>query len=57
MDIGEFFAMGGYAFYVWSSYSIALFVLLMNVIIPRRREKQLISKLSRRKKLNEASNS
>lgn len=27
----EFFAMGGYAFYVWTSYAVALVVLLANV--------------------------
>jgi len=53
MDIGEFFTMGGYAFYVWTSYAITLVVLLMNAVIPRRREKQLIRKLSRLKQRNE----
>ena len=49
MDIGEFLAMGGYAIYVWTSYTITLVIMMLNVIIPRRRERELIRKLSRRK--------
>ena len=56
MDIGEFLAMGGYAVYVWTSYAIALVVLLLNVIIPRRRERELIRKLNRLKQRNEIRN-
>ena len=56
MDMGEFFAMGGYAVYVWTSYGIALVVLLLNVIIPRRRERELFRKLNRQKQRNENRN-
>lgn len=34
MSLQEFLAMGGYAFYVWTSYGICLIVLLANVVIP-----------------------
>ena len=34
MSAQEFFAMGGYAFYVWTSYGLTLIVLLANIIIP-----------------------
>ena len=37
MSIGEFFHMGGYAFYVWSAYGITLIVLLLNIALPLRR--------------------
>jgi len=40
--------MGGYAAYVWSSYGIALVVLLANVIAPIRARKKLLSQLARR---------
>jgi heme exporter protein D len=40
MSLQEFFAMGGYAFYVWTSYGITLVVLLANVIIPIVQRKQ-----------------
>jgi heme exporter protein D len=34
MTLQEFLAMGGYGFYVWTSYGIALVVLVANVAIP-----------------------
>jgi heme exporter protein D len=36
----EFFAMGGYAFYVWTSYGIATAVLVWNVVLPIWQRKQ-----------------
>ncbi|MDA3920177.1 MAG: heme exporter protein CcmD [Salinisphaera sp.] len=30
----QFFAMGGYARYVWSAYGIAAVVLLVNIVAP-----------------------
>ena len=47
MSLTEFFHMGGYAFYVWTSYAIALFVLLINVILPLRQRKKLLSDIAR----------
>ncbi len=41
----SFFYMGGYGFYVWSSYGITLVVLVLNYIMPRIREKKLINRL------------
>jgi len=40
MSIQEFFAMGGYAFYVWTSYGLTLIVLLANIVIPVVQRKQ-----------------
>ncbi|MGZ8190604.1 MAG: heme exporter protein CcmD [Methylococcaceae bacterium] len=42
MSVQEFFAMGGYAFYVWTSYGITLIVLLANIIIPIVQRKQFL---------------
>jgi heme exporter protein D len=42
MNWQEFFAMGGYAFYVWTSYAVTFIVLLANVIIPIVRRKQFL---------------
>ena len=39
--MSEFFHMGGYAVFVWSSFGISFVVLLLNVIIPILRRKQL----------------
>ena len=42
MNWQEFFAMGGYAFYVWTSYAITLIVLLANIIMPLVQRKQFM---------------
>jgi heme exporter protein D len=46
--IQEFFNMGGYAFYVWSSYGLSLIVLFLNVILPLRHEKQIFQAIKKR---------
>jgi heme exporter protein D len=35
----DFFAMGGYALYVWGSYGLAAVILILNVVQPWRRAK------------------
>ena len=30
--LGQFFHMGGYAFYVWTAYALAAIVLVLNVV-------------------------
>jgi len=35
--MSEFFAMGGYARYVWGSYGMTLLLLLLEVILLRNR--------------------
>lgn len=47
MTLASFFAMGGYAVYVWSSYAFAAVVLAVNVVIPLRRHKAVVRKLRR----------
>ncbi len=42
MSVQEFFAMGGYAFYVWTSYGLTLIVLLANIIVPVLQRKQFL---------------
>lgn len=48
MDWSSFFAMDGYAAFVWSSYAIALVLLAINVILPWRRERTLRARLRNR---------
>lgn len=43
----EFLNMGGYAGYVWSSYGIAMLVLLLNLLVSRRRHKSVLRRLRR----------
>ena len=47
MNLTEFFHMGGYAFYVWTSYGITLIVLLANVLMPARQRKKLLTDIAR----------
>jgi len=44
----EFLHMGGYAAYVWSAYGISLVVLVLNIILPIRREKELLNSLKKK---------
>jgi len=42
-----FFAQGGYAFYVWSSYGMALVVLIWELVQLGRRRRALLARLAR----------
>lgn len=46
--MSEFFHMGGYAFYVWTSYGLAALVLIANVALPLARRRRLLDELRRR---------
>ena len=47
MSLNQFLHMGGYAFYVWTSYGIALLILLANVLLPARQRKKLLADIAR----------
>lgn len=53
MNLTEFLHMGGYAFYVWTSYALAAIILIANLVIPvlsgRRLRRDLAGKLRREK--------
>jgi len=53
MNWQEFFAMGGYAFYVWTSYGLALVILLANIILPILQRKKFIRELMLRNRRRE----
>lgn len=44
MTWSEFFSMGGYAFYVWGSYLLALLALGGEVVFLLRRRKALLAR-------------
>jgi heme exporter protein D len=46
--MSEFFHMGGYAFYVWTSYGLALIVLVANLIIPFNQKRTFLRTLGRK---------
>jgi heme exporter protein D len=41
----EFFAMGGYALYVWSSFGMCALVLLLEPLVIRARNKLVVRRL------------
>ena len=50
MTLESFFNMGGYAFYVWTSYGITTLVLLWNLFAPIVQRKQLLRRLALKQK-------
>lgn len=47
MNLTEFLHMGGYAFYVWTSYGLALLILLINIVVPLRQRRKLLADIAR----------
>jgi heme exporter protein D len=44
---GEFFAMGGYAFYVWGSYAVTVVLIAAELWLLARRRRTLLRRLGR----------
>jgi heme exporter protein D len=42
MSWTRFFEMGGYAFYVWGSFGVALVLMAAEVLLLRRRRKRVL---------------
>ena len=49
----DFFAMGGYAFYVWTAYGLSAVVLIANALLPAKREKSLLNQIAKRARESE----
>ncbi len=47
MNWAEFFDMGGYAFFVWTSYGLAFIVIVANIVSPIMQRKKIISRIKR----------
>ena len=43
--MAEFFAMGGYAFFVWGSYLVVAVTLIWSYLSPHRQHKTLMTQL------------
>jgi heme exporter protein D len=54
MSLGEYLDMGGYAFYVWSSWGMTLVVIAWNIIVPIVQRKKLNQVLTREHRRNQA---
>jgi len=47
MNWSEFFHMGGYAFFVWTSYALTFAVIVANIIFPIIQRKKVIARIKR----------
>jgi heme exporter protein D len=45
---GNFFAMGGYAFYVWGSYGVTALFLVLEIVLLVLRKRTITQRLGRR---------
>lgn len=52
MNWAEFFEMGGYAFYVWGSYGVTALFMAIEVILLKRRRKDLLRRMARIARMN-----
>ena len=43
----DFFAMGGYAFFVWGSYGVAAVLMIAEVVLVVRRHRAVLERLGR----------
>ena len=48
--MSEFLHMGGYAFYVWTSYGIAFVIMLAGIVLPLLQHKQQLRQLKQKRK-------
>lgn len=55
--MAEFFHMGGYAFYVWTSYAVAAIILIANMVSPMLRKKTILKTLNRKLRREQSSTS
>lgn len=43
----DFFHMGGYAFFVWTSYALTFAVIVANIVLPIMQRKKVIARIKR----------
>lgn len=46
MNWSDFFAMGGYALYVWGSYGVTALVLAIEVVLVLRKKRSVLRRLA-----------
>lgn len=50
--MSEFFAMGGYGFYIWGSYGVTFLFMAIEVILVLRNQRSILQRLTRMVKMN-----
>ena len=48
--MADFFAMGGYGFYIWASYAVFVVVLAIDALAPSLRRRRVLAELRGRVK-------
>ncbi len=56
MNWSEFFHMGGYAFFVWTSYALTLIVVVANIVSPIIQRRKIIARIKRAIKIENITN-
>jgi len=46
-SFADFINMGGYAFYVWSSYGVTVLFIVVEILLVMRKKKSLIKRIAR----------
>ena len=52
--MSDLFAMGGYGFYVWSSYALFVAILAWDFLAPRLRERATLRRLALKQRRTES---
>ena len=52
-SVGEFFAMGGYGLYVWGSFGVTAVALLIEPLLLRKRQSDVVNILRRERRADE----
>ena len=52
MTVSEFFSMGGFGFYIWSSFAATLLLVLIEVVLIKRQHSVELRRLKRISRLN-----
>lgn len=52
-SVGEFFAMGGYALYVWGSFGVTAMALVIEPFLLRKRRSDVVDSLRRERSADE----
>jgi heme exporter protein D len=52
-SVGEFFAMGGYALYVWGSFGVCAAAMIIEPVLVRKRNRDILASLRRERLADE----
>jgi heme exporter protein D len=55
-SIGEFFTMGGYGLYVWGSFGVCALAMLIEPLLLRKRQSDVVNSLRRERNADERQN-